>query len=524
VLAQFFQLFTGIIINDHLLSFLSFIFPMTRESFIYIFFFYGLAFFCMGLAVLLETHRSTEERLRFALPALAAFGFLHGFHEWYEMFEIIGMLPYQQEAELVWETFRIILLSLSFISLAIFGAWMFSSNRSSRRLALLFPLGLVALWGLGVLIFSANYVQQDLADVADVWTRYTLGITAALAASAGLVFQQREMRRQGMKSFGRDCLWAAIAFFWYGLIGQTFTRASALAPSTFWNSNLFIELFGFPIQLLRAIIAIITAIFIIHFLRLFEVETQRRIISLQEARLEEAQSRETMRGEMLRRIVAAQEAERQRIARELHDATGQSLTALGLGLRSVSAQLHHDSGKAESNLQHLETMVANSLDELQRLIADLRPSHLDDLGLPAAIRWYSGEIQRRFPLRVIVTTEGNCEAMATELNIAIFRIIQEALTNVIKHANAQEVNVKLEFASNLIKVRVEDDGSGFEPDSISSTERPSWGILGMRERTNLLGGTFYLFSRPGWGTRVEVEIPCNETKETGDEHSNLVGG
>lgn len=487
---------------------------MTSESFIYIYFFYGLAFFSMGLAVLLETGRSTEERLRFALPALAIFGFLHGMHEWYEMFEILGLLPYQKEAQVIWEALRIMLLCLSFLSLAIFGAWMFSKDQASRRLALLFPLGLVAIWGFGLLFLNARFSQEELFNVTDVWTRYTLGITSALAASAGLVFQQREMRRQGMSAFGRDCLWAAIAFFWYGLIGQTFTRVSLLPPSNIWNSNLFLELFGFPVQLLRAIVAIIAALFVIHFLRLFEVETQRRILSLQEARLEEAQTRENLRGDMLRRIVAAQEAERQRIARELHDATGQSLTALGLGLRSVSTQLTQDLPKAEANLLHLESMVGNTLEELQRLIADLRPSHLDDLGLPAALRWYAGEIQKRFPLKVSVTTEGNCDNLPSELNIAIFRIIQEALTNIIKHANAQQANVKLELDSTMVKVRVDDDGSGFNPDSISNVERPSWGIMGMRERTNLLGGTFYLFSRPGWGTRIEVEIPCSPGGES----------
>ena len=164
------------------------------------------------------------------------------------------------------------------------------------------------------------------------------------------------------------------------------------------NQDLFLRTFGFPIQLLRAGAAVVSAWAIIRFLRSFEFETQRKIAELQDVQLQEAQRREALRGELLRQVVSAQEAERQRIARELHDATGQSLTAIGLGLRGVSNTLRLDTDKAAENLRQLEGLVARSLDELQRLIADLRPSHLDDLGLPAALRWYAGEVQSRVPL------------------------------------------------------------------------------------------------------------------------------
>jgi len=477
----------------------------------------------MGLAVLLETGRSTEERLRYALPALAIFGFVHGIHEWYEMFELLNLLPFQEEAQVVWEVIRITLLVLSFISLALFGSWMFARDQQSRRKALLFPFILVTLWGFGLFVMSYRFSQSEMFTVTDVWTRYILGLPAALAASAGLVFQQREMHRQGMSSFGRDCLWAAIAFFWYGLIGQTFIRPSALFPSTFWNSELFLELFGFPVQLLRAIVAILAAIFIIHFLRLFEVENQNRILGLQEARLQEAKHREALRGDLLRRVVSAQEAERQRIARELHDATGQSLTALGLGLRSISILMRQDISKAEKNLDHLNEMVANSLVELQRLIADLRPSHLDDLGLPATLRWYATEIEKRTSLKVSVFTKGEAAILASELNIAIFRIIQEAMTNAIKHADASEIKIRLEYEPDLVKFSVEDDGCGFDPVRINQSERPSWGIEGMRERVNLLGGYFDLDSRPGLGTRIEVEIPYSSLDDQAHQGNDFPG-
>jgi len=239
-----------------------------------------------------------------------------------------------------------------------------------------------------------------------------------------------------MFQFGRDSLWAAIAFFWYGLIGQIFARASLLPPSDVINQGLFLELFGFPVQLLRASAAIVASFFVIRFLRAFEVETKRQIVDLQAAQLEEAQRREALRRDILRRIVGAQEAERQRIARELHDETGQALTAIGLGLRGVATTLRQDVDKAAHNLRQLEGPVTHSLDELQRLIADLRPSHLDDLGLAATLRWFVTELQNRSELDIDLVFLGDKHSLPMEVKTALFRIIQEALTNVHKHAFA----------------------------------------------------------------------------------------
>jgi len=216
-----------------------------------------------------------------------------------------------------------------------------------------------------------------------------------------------------------------------------------------------------------------------------------------------------LRGELLRRVVAAQEAERQRIARELHDETGQSLTAIGLGLRGVATVLRQDVDKAAHNLRHLEGMAVRALDELRRLIADLRPSHLDDLGLGPALRWYGNEIQERTSLKVRVVAPGGMPCIISRtLTTALFRIAQEAITNVVKHAKATNVFVNVGQNNRDIFLEVLDDGVGFDLDGLSSTNKATWGLLGMEERAALLGGHFSIDSRPGNGTRVYVTIPC----------------
>ncbi len=483
-------------------------FNMHDFSFTLIYFFYGLAFFSMGMLVLIERGRGSDHRLRRALPPLAVFGLLHGGHEWLEMFIGLSTFPMQDSYELLIESGRLAILVFSFLSLAAFGASLLSPTENVHRVTLLVPLAQAAIWGFGLLILR-NTIQNidDLWAVGDVWTRYTVGIPGALLACAGLISQQRSFRKMGMASFGRDSLWAAVAFGWYGVVGQLFTRISVLPPSTYINQALFIEIFGFPVQLLRAASAIFASFYIIRFLKASDVEMQRKIDDLQAARIEDAERREMLRGDLLKRVVAAQEAERQRIARELHDETGQSLTAIGLGLRGIATTIGNDTNNATLNLRKLEEMASRSLDELRRLIADLRPSHLDDLGLAAALRWYSGEIQERTALIFDVDVSSKAINLPTTVNTSLFRIAQEALTNIVKHADAKYVWVRLFHENGSLILEVVDNGTGFDVQRTEEQGATIWGLLGMRERAALLGGIFTLISRPGGGTSVRVTIP-----------------
>ena len=173
-----------------------------------------------------------------------------------------------------------------------------------------------------------------------------------------------------------------------------------------------------------------------------------------------------MRGELFRRVVAAQEAERQRIARDLHDETGQSLTAIGMGLRGLSGKLSARNKEALNTLHKLETLTANSLKELQRLMTDLRPSHLDDLGLSAALRWYAGKIQEHSSLSVRVDIHGEECDLDDAMKITIFRIIQESLNNIIKHSQATHVNIHLHFEEKNVRISVMDNGIGFDREQV----------------------------------------------------------
>jgi signal transduction histidine kinase len=467
----------------------------------------------MGMLVIAEGGRSFDARLRRALRPLAAFGLVHALNEWVEMFEAISRLG-GGEPPLWLIGFRLALLAFSFLSLAAFGSYLLAMTRTAWRLSLLVPLGLTAVWAFGLLVLRGKYPIPILWDVADVWTRYSLAIPGALLAAIGLIVQQRVFRQSGLVKFGRDALWAAVAFGWYGLVGQIFVRTTPLPPSSLVNAELFEQLFGIPVQFFRAAMAGLAAFFVIRFLRAFQVEIDHQIAQLQEGRLQEAEQRESMRSELFKQAVSAQESERQRIARELHDETGQALTAIGMGLRGLSGSLRTpDSPRADQVLKQLQGLTAHSLNELQRIIADLRPSHLDDLGLPSALRWYAGDLSQRDPLKVQVEVSGEERDIPAAAKTALFRIVQEALTNVVKHAGASNAHVQLRYEPGSIHVRVSDDGAGFDPRLQAMSSRTPWGLKNMEERALLLGGSFRIQTQPGQGTTVEVDLPLANSKE-----------
>ena len=484
-----------------------------------IYFIYGLAFFSMGLLVAIEGGRASDVRLRRALPPLAGFGLVHAAHEWLEMYVLMGHPISDIELSIVWG-FQLATLAFSFISLAAFGSFLLADTEVKRRLILLIPIGLQAIWVFGLYSFRGQYAGAELWDTADVWTRYTLAMPASVLTAIGLVVQQRAFRRSGLVRFGQDALWAAITFAWYGLFGQIFSKVTPLALSQYINEVGFEKIFGFPIQMFRAATAVAAAIFVIRFLRAFQVETERKIAELQAAQLEQSQQRETMRAELFRRVVAAQEAERQRIARDLHDETGQALTAIGMGLRGLEGRLSTRNKEALNTLHKLETLTADSLKELQRLMTDLRPSHLDDLGLSAAIRWYSTKVQEHLPLSIRVDINGEECDLDDAMKITVFRIIQESLNNIIKHSNATHVNIHLYFDEKNVRISVFDNGIGFDRDQVQQkrASRPSLGLAGMEERAALLGGTVSVQSRPGYGTEVEAMIPYDHAGTSASGH------
>ena len=682
------------------------------RNIVVVFFFYGLAFFAMGLALALAGRRPSEFRFAQAIRPLAAFGMLHGIHEWIEMFQKVATLTGGYTPSVTQEAARLALLVTSFLMLLAFGLLLLGPERAERRRVFLPLLGLTGLWALSVLVAGVvlRLSPDEIMAVADVLARYSLGVPGALLGTWALMAQQRTFHQHGMPQFGRDLVWCATALFLYGVIGQVFVRQTPLVPSTLINSTLFLQWFGIPVQLFRGVTAAILAFYMTRALNAFDLESQRRLeeanqaklsaqaaaleaerrisremerlneelrltahelslllnlsnllaapmglqarlhsaleeivrslnfpdsgiillgrretqalhvqasigfsptdstedqespylaaldlgeqcvakakamclhvdgtliefptdtalerqecqryaspvtmlglplsvrqqvigsivlgqtqvdpekrllfdefklmwgmaqqlgLSIENARLyQEGQEREVMLAELLHQVVGAQEAERQRIARELHDATGQSLTAIALGLRGVESLLESERPVAVGQIQELKSFSTNALGELRQIIADLRPSQLDDLGLVAALQWYTQEFERRYAISTDFVVAGNRSRLPPEYETVLFRIAQEALSNVAKHAQASRATVKLEIYPAQACVTIQDNGQGFDREAtLRRRRRAGWGLLGIQERALLLGGRYEIDSKPGCGTLIRVTVP-----------------
>jgi len=213
--------------------------------------------------------------------------------------------------------------------------------------------------------------------------------------------------------------------------------------------------------------------------------------------------------EELRELASAahtiREQEQRRVARELHDELGQALTALKMDVAWLGAQLREDQGAVAHKLDAMQSMLDGTVAATRRISADLRPLMLDDLGLVPAAEWLVQNFSERSGIRC------DLEIGAPDLELqdpqasALYRILQESLTNVARHAKATRVDVRLDYDGGAVRLRVRDDGSGF---SVNEARKgKSYGLLGLRERTYLLGGEVRIDSAPGKGTTIEVSVP-----------------
>ncbi len=708
--------------------------PMTELSAFFIehidivYFFYGLAFFSMGLAIWLESRRASEFHLADAMVFLAAFGIIHGMHEWFDMFIRMGKFDdLSAEGAFLFNGMRLGELALSFAMLVIFGIRLIFSDRNNEDRGRTFSLAaagaLTLFWLISVVLTRWIYNPDPDAFVngADVLARYIIGIPGALLAAWAIFLEQRALKARAMPDFGRALVWAALALVMYGLIGQIFVTPSFLFPANIVNSTLFLQWFGFPVQLFRAGMAAIMALFVIRALQVFEVESRQRLALANEARLkaqesalftqekarqeteqlnqelqtavqelsilyelsrnlaatidrdtllqqtinqifdslprigggmillrekagrpleliarsgyqvregnglqtfdcsytqayllgehvantghlawcdgiqiidlgaaaeiianyddnqslsidagghtigvplfvqgqvmgsvvlsvnpftdplskrdlaliiavagqlsialenanlyQTVQEREAMRGELLHQVVTAQEKERQRIARELHDSIGQTLTALGLGLAAANENLQHHPEMAAAQLIELRSLSSHALQEIHDMVADLRPSLIDNVGLVSALRSQVQSFEKRTGVKALFSVGGQSRRVDPDVEMATFRIAQEALNNVAKHAQATEVRVRVIFRADRLCLRVRDNGRGFDPEAMMDAgmkEREAWGLLGMQERVSLVGGGFFIRSRASVGTIIQVCIPLLTMKE-----------
>ncbi|MBI5650333.1 MAG: HAMP domain-containing protein [Chloroflexi bacterium] len=253
----------------------------------------------------------------------------------------------------------------------------------------------------------------------------------------------------------------------------------------------------------------------------WNTELEQRV----EQRTRQLADAERDRRELLRKLVVAQEEERRGLARELHDETSQALTALVVGLETATTAPAQSADEIKDRLVPIKTMATEMLREIQRIIHDLRPAILDDLGLVQAIDWYAESRLKPYHIQVAMETAGTEKRLPSEVETVVFRIAQEAINNIARHAGAENVSISLDFTEEFVVLQVEDDGQGFDPNVVMArgNGNAGFGLSCIRERAALFGGTAQVESHAEQGTIITAKIPLKGTRENGQDSSSARG-
>ena len=477
-----------------------------------LYFVYGLVFFIMGLVTGLQSrHRSRLELAR-ALPWLAAFGISHGLVEWgyifiplqaehlYGVSSLSGFnllnyifVPLQTQYNLpplvvLMVAAHLLLLAVSFFCLFQFGVQLLLPLFPRQRWLRVVPGTILLLWTAGLVIRAILLSEplNILVAVGDACGRYFLCFPGAILAHLGLLRQARHVRAMGLPRIAVYLVGTAMAFSVYALVGGLFVPEAPFFPANRLNYTLLMQTIGIPVPVFRSVCGLAMALFVVRFLDIFAVETDRLIADMEQER-----------------ILAA---DRERIGRDLHDGIVQNIYSTGLILEDADQLIVQDPGLARQRLQTVMGTLNETIQDIRGYIFDLqapRPSELQD-----ALRSLISNLSLDNLLEVDFQAAGHCPHQLTPQQVAnLTQIVREALHNVVQHANARHVVVNLNCQDHRVCLTVTDDGKGLDPAPPAIYDRRGFGIANMRARAELMGGQFALDSTPGQGVRVTVVAP-----------------
>lgn len=458
------------------------IFDLNKEIILFI---YGLIFFILGFAIILQTRQSSRLDLARSLSWLAAFGITHGFTEWGDLFIPIQAHYLGAPTVKLLQIFQLILLAISFACLFEFGV---AALRPLGRARWLhgFAAGLLLVW-VFVIFFVILPFQADAAawySTANALARYFIGFPGAILAAYGL--REHTLRRIAPLNAPRivNTLRIVVAGLGiYAVLGGLIPPPVGFFPGNLVNSQTFIQLIGVPVIVFRSVVGLVIAVAIIRALEIFDLETQRRIESLEQQQI--------------------MEADHQRLARDLHDGAIQKVYTAGLLVESA-ARLAKPKSEIGQRLQRAEVVLNDSIADLRHNLAEL---HVDSPAsgkpLPELLQELAEDPHYNSLVNISLEIKLPESKMFSPARTEhVFAITNEALSNIVRHAHARNVKIRVQDLGKYLQIVIKDDGIGMSPDAL-----PGHGLRNMRDRARLLNGKLD-FSHPNHkGTTVTLKIP-----------------
>jgi signal transduction histidine kinase len=468
-------------------AFIRTLFAENRDIILFV---YGLVFFVLGLAIALQSRRNSRLDLARSLSWLAAFGFIHGFHEWGDLFIPLQGLYLNDAAVQLLSVVQLILLAVSFACLFEFGVTLL---RPFGRLRWLHGVsaGLLVVWAFVIffvlLPFSPTVITWH--HVANALARYVIGFPAGLLAAYGLREQAlRYIAPLNVPHIVRMLRVAGIALAAYAIFGGLIAPPVAFFPGNWLNTETFTQFAGMPPLLFRSLLGLILAITIIRALEIFEVESQRRLEAMEQQQMVSA--------------------ERDRLARELHDGAIQTVYTAGLLVESAyKLSAATPENPLTPRLERAVAALNDAIHDLRRNLRELQPARCEE-PLPAALRRVAQDPHFSSLVTIRLTLElPDDEAFSPIRANHVLAILHEALSNVARHARATRVHLTACHVADRLRLTVQDNGVG-----LALSAPPGYGLRNMRDRARLLGGRLEIASANGKGTCVTLDVPWRDER------------
>ena len=461
--------------------------PMTTDWFVenrtLVYFSYGLVFFILGIAILLQTRSYSRLRLARNLPWLGWFGILHGLYEWGEIFIPIQVTNMGEHFFPLFNFMHHILLAFSFWCLFQFGIELLRPTSRAWRFVRLIPTLVLAAWTIGPMILGYVFSQN-----MDNWhgftyaiTRYMLCFPGAILSGIGLMRQARiQITPLKVPKIATTLRIASVALFAYAFLAGIITPKANFFPASVINAEWFTSTFFAPPPIFRSFVGMVLLISIIRALEVFNIETDRMIRSMEQGQ-----------------VMAV---ERERIARDLHDGALQQVYAAGLLAQSLKKKLN-DSLATESD--QLISTINQAIEQLRAFLPQLKPEP-KAIDLAGALFPVIQDAQRNISITTHWDTK-KIPALTPEQTSHLIALVTESLSNVIRHSRSDNAEIRLYCRNHHLIIEIEDFGVG-----IPVQAEPGYGIKNMRDRAKLLGANLSVNSAFGNGTVVKIDLPMEE--------------
>jgi signal transduction histidine kinase len=458
-------------------------FALNREIILFV---YGLGFFILGFAIILQVQRSSRLELARSLRWLAAFGITHAFNEWADLFIPIQAQYLDATVVRLLIVFQSILLTVSFACLFEFGISVLRPFNRKDWLAGV-PAALLALWSFVsffvILPFESNV--ENWHHIVNALARYFIGFPGGLLAAYGLrVHAIQRIQPLNVPVIFSTLRVAGIALGIYAILGGLIPAPVNFFPGNLLNARTFEQFVGIPLILFRTLSSLVIAISIIRSLEIFTLETQRKIEELEQQQIINS--------------------EHERLARDLHDGAIQKVYTAGLLVESAS-RLADSKTEIGTRLERAVVVLNDAIADLRHNLAELH--HPNTVTSTEALTPLLSRLAQDPHYNTLVNISLDLK-LPEEKTLSpvrashVLAIINEALANIVRHANARKVNIQAHDRGEHLLISIKDDGIGLSPDA-----QPGYGLRNMRDRARLLNGELHFSEPSNKGTTVTLEIP-----------------